>query len=89
MLLHHLPALGRTLLRHSRGSRLGFRGCRAFCTGESRVHPAEVGSTQSLYRDTVLLPRTEFPMKVTGQKLLDQEVDIQKVTIVLFEIVYV
>uniref|UniRef100_A0A674NYX6 isoleucine--tRNA ligase n=1 Tax=Takifugu rubripes TaxID=31033 RepID=A0A674NYX6_TAKRU len=80
MLLHHLSALGRTLVSHghSRGSRLGFRGCRAFCTGESRVYPAEVGSTQSLYRDTVLLPRTDFPMKVTGQKLLDQEVDIQK-----------
>ncbi|CAF93909.1 unnamed protein product, partial [Tetraodon nigroviridis] len=30
------------------------------------------------YRDTVLVPRTDFPMKVTGQKLLDQEVAIQK-----------
>uniref|UniRef100_H3CIN2 Isoleucine--tRNA ligase, mitochondrial n=1 Tax=Tetraodon nigroviridis TaxID=99883 RepID=H3CIN2_TETNG len=51
---------------------------RAFSTEEGCVQPAEVGSAQSLYRDTVLVPRTDFPMKVTGQKLLDQEVAIQK-----------
>ncbi|XP_077477739.1 isoleucine--tRNA ligase, mitochondrial isoform X1 [Stigmatopora argus] len=39
---------------------------------------AEPGSAQGLYRDTVLLPRTEFPMKLTGQKLLDREVEIQE-----------
>ncbi|XP_061599104.1 isoleucine--tRNA ligase, mitochondrial isoform X2 [Cololabis saira] len=30
------------------------------------------------YRDTVLLPRTDFPMKLTGQKLLDRELQIQQ-----------
>lgn len=81
MLLHRLSAVSRPLLRHaqSRGFRLGFGGCRAFCTGEGGVHPAEVGSAQGLYRDTVLVPRTDFPMKVAGQKLLDQEVALQKV----------
>lgn len=85
MLLYRISAVsrtlvGRTLVSHGQswGSRLAFGGCRALCTGESCVHPPEVGST-SLYRDTVLLPQTDFPMKVTGQKLLDQEVDIQKV----------
>lgn len=81
MLLHRLSAVSRPLVRHaqSRGLRLGFGGCRTFCTGEGCVHPAEGGSAQNLYRDTVLVPRTDFPMKVTGQKLLDQEVAIQKV----------
>uniref|UniRef100_A0A8C7PN53 Isoleucine--tRNA ligase, mitochondrial n=1 Tax=Oncorhynchus mykiss TaxID=8022 RepID=A0A8C7PN53_ONCMY len=30
------------------------------------------------YRDSVLLPRTEFPMKLTGQNLIDREVQIQQ-----------
>lgn len=78
MLLHRLSAVSRPLVRHAQSR--GFReGCRAFCTGEGCVHPAEVGSAQSPYRDTVLVPRTDFPMKVTGQKLLDQEVSTQKV----------
>ncbi|KAM9707648.1 isoleucine--tRNA ligase, mitochondrial isoform 2-T2 [Menidia menidia] len=47
-------------------------------SGEGSPQPAEPGSPQALYRDTVLLPRTEFPMKLTGQKLLDREVQIQK-----------
>lgn len=32
------------------------------------------------YRQTVLLPRTDFPMKLSGQKLLDLELQIQRVT---------
>ncbi|KAM8834264.1 isoleucine--tRNA ligase, mitochondrial [Synchiropus picturatus] len=34
--------------------------------------------TVASYRDTVLLPRTEFPMQLSGQKLLDRELQIQK-----------
>lgn len=81
MLLHRLSAVSRPLMRNAQSHvfRLGFGGCRAFSTEEGCVQPAEVGSAQSLYRDTVLVPRTDFPMKVTGQKLLDQEVAIQKV----------
>ncbi|KAM9466594.1 isoleucine--tRNA ligase, mitochondrial isoform 2-T2 [Clarias gariepinus] len=30
------------------------------------------------YRQTVLLPRTDFPMKLSGQKLLDLELQIQR-----------
>ncbi|XP_069055278.1 isoleucine--tRNA ligase, mitochondrial [Lepisosteus oculatus] len=30
------------------------------------------------YRDTVLLPRTDFPMKLSGQQLLDKELEIQR-----------
>lgn len=47
--------------------------------GEGSAQPAEPGSAQAMYRDTVLLPRTEFPMKLTGQKLLDRELQIQQV----------
>uniref|UniRef100_A0A669DLN4 isoleucine--tRNA ligase n=1 Tax=Oreochromis niloticus TaxID=8128 RepID=A0A669DLN4_ORENI len=36
------------------------------------------GSSNALYRDSVLLPKTEFPMKLTGQKLLDRELQIQQ-----------
>ncbi|KAM9777966.1 isoleucine--tRNA ligase, mitochondrial [Neosynchiropus ocellatus] len=52
--------------------------CRALHSGEGGSQPAEAGSAPGAYRDTVLLPRTEFPMKLTGQKLLDKEVQIQK-----------
>ncbi|XP_054894348.1 isoleucine--tRNA ligase, mitochondrial isoform X1 [Poeciliopsis prolifica] len=46
--------------------------------GEGSAQPAEAGSAHAMYRDTVLLPRTEFPMKLTGQKLLDRELQIQQ-----------
>ncbi|CAL8271749.1 unnamed protein product [Merluccius merluccius] len=36
-------------------------------------------SPQGRYRDSVLLPRTDFPMKLTGQKLLDRELEIQRI----------
>uniref|UniRef100_A0A4W6CB59 isoleucine--tRNA ligase n=1 Tax=Lates calcarifer TaxID=8187 RepID=A0A4W6CB59_LATCA len=52
--------------------------CHGVGSGESSAQPSETGSAQGLYRDTVLLPRTEFPMKLTGQKLLDRELEIQK-----------
>uniref|UniRef100_A0A1A8MEG1 Isoleucine--tRNA ligase, mitochondrial n=2 Tax=Nothobranchius pienaari TaxID=704102 RepID=A0A1A8MEG1_9TELE len=52
--------------------------CHGVSPGENSAQPAEGGSAQALYRDTVLLPRTGFPMKLTGQKLLDQELQIQQ-----------
>ncbi|KAG7272576.1 hypothetical protein CRUP_024365 [Coryphaenoides rupestris] len=39
---------------------------------------ADVGSSPGQYRDSVLLPRTDFPMKLTGQKLLERELEIQR-----------
>uniref|UniRef100_UPI00358E78C0 LOW QUALITY PROTEIN: isoleucine--tRNA ligase, mitochondrial n=1 Tax=Myxine glutinosa TaxID=7769 RepID=UPI00358E78C0 len=36
-------------------------------------------SAQGLYKDTLCLPKTEFPMKLQGQKLLEKELEIQKV----------
>ncbi|KAL0969298.1 hypothetical protein UPYG_G00225220 [Umbra pygmaea] len=38
----------------------------------------EVSQNAGQYRDSVLLPRTEFPMKLTGQKLVDREMQIQR-----------
>ncbi|XP_070697859.1 isoleucine--tRNA ligase, mitochondrial isoform X3 [Pempheris klunzingeri] len=52
--------------------------CHGVSSEEGNRQPAETGSAQGLYRDTVLLPRTQFPMKLTGQKLLDQELKIQQ-----------
>lgn len=90
MLLCRVSAVGRTLARWGRRSqRGGGLVHRAVSSGSSRCHgvssgegsavPAEAGSAQALYRDTVLLPRTDFPMKLTGQKALDQELKIQQV----------
>ncbi|KAM4724275.1 isoleucine--tRNA ligase, mitochondrial isoform 3-T3 [Anableps anableps] len=52
--------------------------CHGVSPGEGSAQPAEAGSAQGLYRDTVLLPQTEFPMKLTGQKLLNRELQIQQ-----------
>ncbi|XP_069017009.1 isoleucine--tRNA ligase, mitochondrial isoform X1 [Embiotoca jacksoni] len=78
MLLCRVPALSQTLARWGRRSHRGggllLRG--ALSCSSSRRHG--VGSGETLYRDTVLLPRTEFPMKLTGQELLDRELQIQE-----------
>uniref|UniRef100_A0A8D0D5P3 isoleucine--tRNA ligase n=1 Tax=Sander lucioperca TaxID=283035 RepID=A0A8D0D5P3_SANLU len=57
---------------------LSFSSSRGVSSGEGSAQPAEAVPAQGLYRDTVLLPRTEFPMKLTGQKLLDRELQIQQ-----------
>lgn len=44
-------------------------GLRCLCSGDAAGR----------YRDTVLLPRTDFPMKVNGPSLLEQEIQIQQV----------
>uniref|UniRef100_A0A4W5RB18 isoleucine--tRNA ligase n=1 Tax=Hucho hucho TaxID=62062 RepID=A0A4W5RB18_9TELE len=53
--------------------------CQNVSSTEGTVHPAAAQDrTAGPYRDSVLLPRTEFPMKLTGQKLIDREVQIQQ-----------
>ncbi|KAM6913231.1 isoleucine--tRNA ligase, mitochondrial isoform 2-T2 [Xenentodon cancila] len=53
---------------------------RTLSGGSSRRRGVNSGEAaqQGRYRDSVLLPRTDFPMKLTGQKLLDQELRIQQ-----------
>lgn len=47
--------------------------------GDAAAAPGAGAQTPGEYRHTVLLPRTDFPMKLTGQKLLDVELQIQRV----------
>uniref|UniRef100_A0A8C9ZMF1 Isoleucine--tRNA ligase, mitochondrial n=1 Tax=Sander lucioperca TaxID=283035 RepID=A0A8C9ZMF1_SANLU len=87
MLLCRVSAVSQTLARWGRRSHRGggllhralsFSSSRGVSSGEGSAQPAEAVPAQGLYRDTVLLPRTEFPMKLTGQKLLDRELQIQQ-----------
>ncbi|KAM3594791.1 uncharacterized protein V6R79_014306 [Siganus canaliculatus] len=90
MLLCRVSAVSQTLARwgrrsHREGGLLLHRAlsfssgrCQGVSSGEGSAQPAEQGSAQGPYRDTVLLPRTDFPVKLTGQKLLDREVEIQE-----------
>lgn len=59
-----------------RRSAVGFSGVarwglRCLCSGDAAGR----------YRDTVLLPRTDFPMKVNGPNLLEREIQIQQVQV--------
>nr|XP_019940532.1 PREDICTED: isoleucine--tRNA ligase, mitochondrial isoform X1 [Paralichthys olivaceus] len=89
MLLCRVSAVSHALARWTRRSQraggllhpaLHFSSsrCHGVSSGEGSAQPSESGSAPALYRDTVLLPRTEFPMKLTGQKLLDRELQIQQ-----------
>ncbi|KAM4541295.1 isoleucine--tRNA ligase, mitochondrial isoform 4-T4 [Fundulus diaphanus] len=90
MLLCRVSPVCQTLARWGRRSQRGgglllgravscsSNRCYGVSPGEGSAEPAETGSALSRYRDTVLLPRTEFPMKLTGQKLLDRELQIQQ-----------
>ncbi|XP_005728743.1 isoleucine--tRNA ligase, mitochondrial [Pundamilia nyererei] len=69
---------GGGLLLHGARSCTSSRRCHGTGSGEVNGQPAENGSGNALYRDSVLLPKTEFPMKLTGQKLLDRELQIQQ-----------
>uniref|UniRef100_A0A8C2X1C9 Isoleucine--tRNA ligase, mitochondrial n=1 Tax=Cyclopterus lumpus TaxID=8103 RepID=A0A8C2X1C9_CYCLU len=86
---YHPPATACTLTRWGRRSHRGggllhralsfsSSRCHVVSPGEVSAKPAEAGSAPGLYRDTVLLPRSEFPMRLTGQKLLDRELQIQQ-----------
>lgn len=90
MLLPLLSALGRPFpgwgRRSSRAGGLLLRSLSVSCdrrrapgSAGGDAHPG-VAPSPGKYRDTVLLPRTEFPMKLSGQKLLERELEIQKVT---------
>lgn len=46
-------------------------GLRCLCSGDAAGR----------YRDTVLLPRTDFPMRVNGPNLLEREIQIQQVQV--------
>lgn len=89
MLLCRISLVTQTLPRWARRSQRGgglllravsfsSSRCHGVGSGESSAQPAESGSAQGQYRDTVLLPKTNFPMKLTGQKLLDRELEIQQ-----------
>ncbi|RVE66365.1 hypothetical protein OJAV_G00106640 [Oryzias javanicus] len=84
MILRQVWAVSETLAgwRSRRGGGLLLQravssGC-ARCHGGGSAQPVEPGSAQKLYRDSVLLPRTEFPMKLVGRALVDREVQIQQ-----------
>lgn len=89
MLLCRVSVVSKTLGRWSgRSQRVGgllrrpvplsSSRCHVVSAGEGSAQPADTTSAQGLYRDSVLLPRTDFPMKLTGQKLLDREMEIQQ-----------
>ncbi|KAK2825891.1 hypothetical protein Q5P01_020105 [Channa striata] len=81
MLLCRISAASRTLARFGRRSQWGGGLLhRALSCSSSRCHGvgSGEGNGQGLYRDTVLLPQTEFPMNLTGQNLLDRELEIQQ-----------
>lgn len=92
LLLRRVPAVSRALAGWGRGSQ-GVGGLLqpAVSFSSSRRHgvssdggstrPSEGSAPGGLYRDTVLLPQTTFPMKLTGQKQLDRELHIQQVNI--------
>uniref|UniRef100_A0A8C9TQQ5 isoleucine--tRNA ligase n=1 Tax=Scleropages formosus TaxID=113540 RepID=A0A8C9TQQ5_SCLFO len=46
-------------------------------TAEPSAGPGRVGEATK-YRDSVLLPRTNFPMIVSGQELVERELEIQR-----------
>jgi hypothetical protein len=56
-----------------------YRSCQSVSSTEGETQPVDAGSSQGQYRDSVLLPCTDFPIKLTGQKLLDRELEIQRV----------
>ncbi|XP_034530676.1 isoleucine--tRNA ligase, mitochondrial isoform X2 [Notolabrus celidotus] len=90
MLLSRVSVVGRTLARCGRRSHRGgglllhralsfsSSRCHGVSPGEGSAQPAEGTTAPGLYRDSVLLPRSDFPVKLSGQKLLDRELQIQK-----------
>ncbi|XP_060789265.1 isoleucine--tRNA ligase, mitochondrial [Neoarius graeffei] len=77
MLLCRVSALARRGLSVRRVAAL--RPALSFSSaGDAAAAPGSGARRQGGYRDTVLLPRTHFPMKLSGQKLLDVELRIQR-----------
>ncbi|XP_031435618.1 isoleucine--tRNA ligase, mitochondrial isoform X3 [Clupea harengus] len=87
MLLRRISAVSQCLVRLGLSSKknallhpaLSFTvsRCQYVSSSGDTAQPA-AASTPGQYRDTVLLPRSEFPMKLTGQKLLERELQIQR-----------
>ncbi|TTS81757.1 Isoleucine--tRNA ligase, mitochondrial [Bagarius yarrelli] len=77
MLLCHVAALARRGLSIRKVS--AFRPALFFSSaGDAAAAPGTGAQPPGKYRHTVLLPRTQFPMKLSGQKLLDAELRIQR-----------
>ncbi|KAL4624090.1 isoleucine-tRNA ligase, mitochondrial [Arapaima gigas] len=57
--------------------RLSFGWARSAGSAGGNTKPSAAPG-EAKYRDTVLLPKTDFPQKLTGQQLLDRELEIQK-----------
>lgn len=78
MLLCRVSALARRGLGARRVAAL--RPALSFSSaGDATASPGAGAQTPGEYRHTVQLPRTDFPMKLSGQKLLDLELKIQQV----------
>ncbi|XP_053488609.1 isoleucine--tRNA ligase, mitochondrial [Ictalurus furcatus] len=77
MLLCRVSALARRGLGAQRVAAL--RPALSFSSaGDATASPGAGAQTPGEYRHTVQLPRTDFPMKLSGQKLLDLELKIQQ-----------
>ncbi|KAK3538006.1 hypothetical protein QTP70_027327 [Hemibagrus guttatus] len=77
MLLCRVSALARRGLGVRRVA--AFRPALSFSSaGDAAAAPGAGAQPPGEYRDTVLLPRTHFPMKLSGQKLLDLELRMQR-----------
>ncbi|XP_048084422.1 LOW QUALITY PROTEIN: isoleucine--tRNA ligase, mitochondrial [Alosa alosa] len=74
--LARLGSNKRNILLHPALSSIVSR-CQNVSSSGDPAQPAAI-PTPGQYRDTVLLPRSEFPMKLTGQKLLERELQIQR-----------
>ncbi|KAG7328707.1 hypothetical protein KOW79_008651 [Hemibagrus wyckioides] len=77
MLLCRVSALARRGLGARRVA--AFRPALSFSSaGDAAAAPGAGAQPPGEYQDTVLLPRTHFSMKMSGQKLLDLELRIQR-----------
>lgn len=86
MLLCRIAAVSQCVARWSCARRgvllhpalsFNFSRCHNVSSSEGTAQPS-TSPSPGQYRDSVLLPRSDFPMKLTGQKLLDRELEIQR-----------
>ncbi|KAG9336133.1 hypothetical protein JZ751_002480 [Albula glossodonta] len=86
MLLCRAVAFSKNVAKCGQGLRRGvlhhglpYNPIRCQSVGSSGGTPQPAAAQgKGVYRDSVLLPRTDFPMKLTGQKLVDRELEIQQ-----------
>ncbi|XP_067098779.1 isoleucine--tRNA ligase, mitochondrial isoform X1 [Osmerus mordax] len=73
------PSVARWGTRGRRGAALPFNSIRCQnVTSTEGTAQSTVAPAAGQYRSSVLLPRTEFAMKISGQQLLDREIEIQR-----------